>query len=48
MMNDDDEQYSFFDFAETWYADTSCQVNIFVFPDCRRTKLIWVYEGEQP
>ena len=39
---------SFFNFAKDWYADTLFQVNIFVFPvpACRRTKLLWVYEGQ--
>ena len=46
MMNDDDDEpKSFFNFAETWYADTLCRVNIFVFPSCRRTKFLWVNEG---
>ena len=35
---------SFFNFAETWYADTLCRVNIFVFPGCRRTTFLWVNE----
>ena len=42
MMND---PKSFFNFAETWYSDTLCQVNIFVFPGCRQTKWLWVNEG---
>ena len=33
---------SFFKFAETWYVDTLCEVVIFVFPGCCRTKLLWV------
>ena len=36
---------SFFNYAETWYADSLCRVNIFVFPDCRQTNFLWVYEG---
>ena len=43
-MNDDDPK-SFFNFPETWYADSLCRLNIFLFPDCRRTNFLWVFEG---
>ena len=43
--DDDDDPKSFFNFAETWYADSLCRLNIFVFPDCRRTNFLWVFEG---
>ena len=44
-FSDYDDPKSFFNFAETWYADSLCRLNIFVFPDCRRTNFLWVFEG---